>query len=92
MQDNTAFLTNLNGELIDIEWSTEGATATDGFCSLIFENNVYIFGKGSSLEKTNFDRREIFWKFDHLNLLIINYTVSINGLGSNFITETMFFH
>ena len=60
MQDNTAFLTNLNGELTDIEWSTEGATATDGFCSLIFENNVYIFGKGSSLEKTNFYRREIF--------------------------------
>ena len=47
MDYNTAFLTNLNGELTDIEWSTEGAVATDGFCSLVFENEIYIFGKGS---------------------------------------------
>ena len=37
-------LTNVNGEYTNLAWTTEGDVEVDGFCSLIYNGEFYIFG------------------------------------------------
>ena len=41
-------LTNVNGEYTELAWTTEGEvdgrSMVDGFCSLIYNGEFYIFG------------------------------------------------
>ena len=43
-KDAKATLTNSDGEIFDMEWENTGSVSAYGFCSLIYQNEHYMFG------------------------------------------------
>ena len=37
-------MTNTRGELRDLEWSNVGEVSSQGWCGIVFRNEIYIFG------------------------------------------------
>ena len=49
-----ALVTDVNGAEIALNWMADGDVDTRSFCSLVFEDAVYIFGQVSAIELSVF--------------------------------------
>ena len=53
LYENTkALITDVNGAEIALNWKAEDDVWTKSFCSLVFEDTVYIFGQVSNVEQS----------------------------------------